>query len=229
MSLEATLDADPTQIASILDHTNVDPAATAAEIRTLCREVREHDFCSAVVVPYHAPLAHERLDGAANVVAVVGFPYGIQNASAKRAEVEALRPYVDEFDMVMNRTAFANGDDEAVIDDVAAVRDAVGDRPLKCIIESPTLDPEAITHATGLVESGGADYVKTAVGYDGPTTREEIDAIRAGIGDDTAIKASGGISTYEEAMAMVRAGASRIGASSSVEILESSRDHVADA
>jgi deoxyribose-phosphate aldolase len=92
MSLEATLDEDPTQIASILDHTNVDPAATAAEIRTLCREVREHGFCSAVVVPYHAPLAHECLDGAANVVAVVGFPYGIQNAPAKRAEVEALTP-----------------------------------------------------------------------------------------------------------------------------------------
>ena len=223
MSLESTLAAEPTQVASILDHTNVDPAATDEAVRTLCAAVREYGFCSAVVVPYHAPLAASCLEGEANVVAVVGFPYGIQNTAAKRAEVAALSAHVDEFDMVMNRTAFANGDDEAVIDDIAGVRDAVGDHTLKCIIESPTLTPAEIEHAAGLVESGGADFVKTAVGYDGPTTREEIEAIHDGISADTAIKASGGIHTYEEALEMVRAGATRIGASASVDIYESSR------
>ena len=223
MSLEATLRADPARVASIIDHTNVDPTATEAEIRTLCSEVLEHGFCSAVVVPYHAPLASELLAGEANVVAVIGFPYGIQNSAAKRSEVEALREHVDEFDMVMNRTAFANGDHEFVVDDVEAVKEAVGEKTLKCIIESPALTPPEIREAAGLVEEGGADFVKTAVGYDGPTDAEEIAAIRDAVGPGTEIKASGGIATFDEAMEMVAAGATRIGASSGVEIYESTQ------
>lgn len=223
MSLEDTLRDDPERIASILDHTNVDPTATEAAVRTLCEEVLEYGFCSAVVVPYHAPLARELLDGDANVVAVIGFPYGIQNSAAKRSEVEALREYVDEFDMVMNRTAFANGDRESVVDDVEAVKEAVGAKTLKCIIESPALTRPEIRRAAALVEEGGADFVKTAVGYDGPTDAAEIRAIREATGPDTHIKASGGISTFEEAIEMVAAGATRIGASSSVEIYESTQ------
>jgi deoxyribose-phosphate aldolase len=223
MSLEETLRDDPESVASIIDHTNVDPASTEADIRTLCEEVIEYGFCSAVVVPYHARLADELIGDSANVVAVVGFPYGIQNSAAKLAEIEALTEYVDEFDMVMNRTAFANGDDDAVVEDVAAVADAVGDRTLKCIIESPALSASEIRRAASLAEEGGADFVKTAVGYDGPTDPAEIEAIRDGIGPDTRIKASGGIGTFEEALEMVSAGASRIGASSGVEIYESTR------
>ncbi|EMA67840.1 deoxyribose-phosphate aldolase [Halorubrum aidingense JCM 13560] len=223
MSLEETLRADPGRIASIIDHTNVDPTATEAEIRTLCEEVLEYGFCSAVVVPYHAPLVSELLDGEANVVAVIGFPYGIQNSNAKRSEVEALLEHVDEFDMVMNRTAFANGDDDLVVDDVSAVKDAVGEKTLKCIIESPTLTPPEIRRAAELVEAGGADFVKTAVGYDGPTDAGEITAIRDAIGSATEIKASGGISSFDEALEMVAAGATRIGASSGVAICETTR------
>lgn len=223
MSLEDTLRDDPGRVASIIDHTNVDPTATEAEIRTLCEEVLEYGFCSAVVVPYHAPLASELLDGEANVVAVIGFPYGIQNSNAKRSEVEALLEHVDEFDMVMNRTAFANGDDDLVVDDVRAVKDAVGEKTLKCIIESPALTPPEIRRAAELVEAGGADFVKTAVGYDGPTDTGEITAIRDAIGSATEIKASGGISSFEEALEMVAAGATRIGASSGVAICETTR------
>lgn len=221
MSLVDTLKDDPEQVASLIDHTNVDPTATEAEIRDLCQEVREYGFCSAVVVPYHAELAAELLGDQANVVAVIGFPYGIQNAEAKQAEASALLEYVDELDMVMNRTAFANGNDEFVIEDIAAVKDAVGDTTLKCIIESPTLSEAEIERAAGLVEEGGADFVKTAVGYDGPTDLSEIEAIRRGIGPDTGIKASGGISNFETVLEMVSAGATRIGASSGVEIYES--------
>lgn len=223
MSLERTLRDDPEQIVSIIDHTNVDPAATEAEIRDLCEEVLEYDFCSAVVVPYHAELVSELVGEKANVVAVVGFPYGIQNSKAKRNEVEALLEYVDELDMVMNRTAFANGDHEFVVDDVKAVKDVVGEKTLKCIIESPALTPPEIRQAAELVEKGGADFVKTAVGYDGPTDAGEIEAIREGIGSATEIKASGGISSFEEAIEMVAAGATRIGASSGVEIYETTQ------
>lgn len=221
MSLFDALRDDPESVVSIIEHTNVDPAATEAEIRELCQEVLEYGFRSAVVVPYHAELAREILGDRANVVAVIGFPYGIQNSPAKRAEADALLEHADELDMVMNRTAFANGDDELVVDDIAAVKDAVGDRPLKCIIESPALSPEEITHAAELVERGGADFVKTAVGYDGPTEPREIEAIREGLDSSTQIKASGGIGSFEEVLEMVQAGASRIGASSGVEIYES--------
>ncbi|AGN02490.1 deoxyribose-phosphate aldolase [Salinarchaeum sp. Harcht-Bsk1] len=224
--LSATaLQENPERVASLVDHTNVDPAATRADIRQLCEEVLEYGFCSAVVVPYHAELAHEMVGDEANVAAVVGFPYGIQNSEAKRAECRAIAEFVDEFDMVMNRTAFANGDANAVVEDVEAVRDAVGDATLKCIVESPALSAEETTEAAELVEAGGADYVKTAVGYDGPTDPAEVEAIRRGVDPETGVKASGGISSFEEVLEMVEAGATRIGASSGVEIVESSREY----
>jgi deoxyribose-phosphate aldolase len=223
MSLEDTLLDDPADVVSIIDHTNVDPTATEAEIRELCRDVLDYGFRSAVVVPYHAELADRILDGRANVVAVIAFPYGIQNSTAKRNEAGELLEHVDELDMVMNRTAFANGDHEAVVEDVEAVAEAAGDRTLKCIIESPALSPSEIRRAAELVEDGGADFVKTAVGYEGPTDSAEVEAIREGISADTEIKASGGISDFETALEMVRAGASRIGASSGVEIYDSTR------
>lgn len=223
MSLESALRDDPERIVSVIDHTNVDPAATETEVRELCEEVLDYGFRSAVVVPYHAELVHELVGGSANVVAVIGFPYGIQNSRAKRAEVEALLEYVDEVDMVMNRTAFANGAHDLVVDDVRAVKDAVGETTLKCIIESPALTPAEIRRAAELVERGGADFVKTAVGYDGPTDPDEIAAIRDGIGSDTEIKASGGIGTFDEALEMVAAGATRIGASAGVSIYQSTQ------
>ncbi len=220
MTLKKTLTDSPEEIVSVIEHTNVDPTATEAEIRDLCQAVREYNFHSAVVVPYHARLAHELLDGSANVVAVIGFPYGIQNSRAKRAEVEELLDYVDELDMVMNRTAFANDADESVVEDVRAVKNVVGEKTLKCIIESPALSPDEIRTAAELAERGGADFVKTAVGYDGPTDPAEVQAIRHGISSETRIKASGGISTFDEALQMVQAGATRIGTSSGVEIYQ---------
>lgn len=224
MTLADELKANPERIASVIDHTNVDPTSTEAEVRALCEDVLEYGFCSAVVVPYHARLADEILGGRANVVAVVGFPYGIQNSEAKREEARELLEYADELDMVMNRTAFANGDDEFVVEDVEAVKDAAGDKPLKCIVESPALSPAEIARAAELVERGGADFVKTAVGYDGPTDPTEVEAIRDAVDSTTGIKASGGIRSFEAALEMIEAGATRIGTSSGVEICESIRE-----
>ncbi|MFW6017184.1 MAG: deoxyribose-phosphate aldolase [Halapricum sp.] len=217
------LRADPGQVASLIDHTNVEPDATEADVHELCREVREYGFCSAVVVPYHAELAAELVGDAANVVVVVGFPYGVQNTRAKRAEVEALSDHADELDMVMNRTAFANDDHEHVVEDVRAITEAVGEKTLKCIIESPTLSTAEIRTAAELVAAGGADFVKTAVGYEGGCDPAEVRAIREAIGPDVGVKASGGIHSFEEALEMVEAGATRIGASAGVDIVESTR------
>ncbi len=221
MTFTDVLEDDPDAIASVIEHTNVDPTATEEEIRTLCREVLDYGFHAAVVVPYHAPLAADLLDGRANVVAVVGFPYGVQNTEAKLAEARALLDHADELDMVMNRTAFANGDDDLVVRDVRAVKEAIDDRTLKCIIESPDLTQAEIRRAAELVAQGGADFVKTAVGYDGPTDASHIEVMRDAVGPDVGLKASGGIRTFDEAREMVAAGASRIGASASVEIYES--------
>jgi len=221
MSLADTLRERPAEIASVIEHTNVDPDPTEAEIRDLCETVVEYEFCSAVVVPYYAELAHDIVGDSANVAAVVGFPYGIQSTAAKQTEARALLSYVDEIDMVMNRAAFANGDDQSVVADIAAVSETVGDTTLKVIIESPALSPAEIERAAGLVKEGRADFVKTAVGYDGPTDPEDVAAIRETVGSEMGVKASGGIGSFEEALAMVRAGATRIGASSGVAIYES--------
>lgn len=216
----ASLETDPQSIASIIEHTNVEPDATRDEIEQLCQEVLDYGFHAAVVVPYHAKYAAELVGDAANVVTVIGFPYGIQNSAAKRAELEALVDVVDELDMVINRTAFANGDDNAVQDDIQAVVEAAGSTPVKCIIESPALEPSEIERAAQLVEAGGAAFVKTAVGYDGGTNPEDIRRI-ASVTEDVGIKASGGIGSFTEAKAMVEAGATRIGASSGDEIINS--------
>ena len=217
------LRSDPEQVASIIDHTNVEPDATEADIRKLCEEVRENGFCSAVVVPYHAEFVAEQLGAAANVTVVIGFPYGVQNTRAKQVEVEALSEYADELDMVMNRTAFANRDHECVVEDIRAVKETVGEQTLKCIIESPALSTDEIRTAAELVKEGSADYVKTAVGYEGGCDPGEVRAMREAVGPDVGVKASGGIDTFEEVLTMIEAGATRIGASSGVEIMESMR------
>lgn len=215
------LRSNPEQVVSLIDHTNVEPDATETNIRELCSEVREYNFCSAVVVPYHADLANELVGESANVVVVVGFPYGIQNSRAKQAEVEALLSQADEIDMVMNRTAFANGDYDQIVEDVRLVKEAVGEKTLKCIIESPTLSKDEIRTASELVAEGGADFVKTAVGYDGGCDPDEVQAMRDAVGSDIGVKASGGIGSFDDVLEMVEAGATRIGASSGVEIVES--------
>jgi deoxyribose-phosphate aldolase len=218
-----SLRADPTTVASIIEHTNVEPDATAADVRRLCTEVREYGFRSAVVVPYHAELAAELVGDVATVTVVVGFPYGVQNSRAKRAEVEALSEHADELDMVMNRTAFANDDHDCVVADVRTVKEAVGEKTLKCIIESPALTTEEVRTAAELVGEGGADFVKTAVGYTGNCNADEVRAMREAVGPDVGVKAAGGIHTFEEVLEMVDVGATLIGASAGVDIIDSIR------
>jgi deoxyribose-phosphate aldolase len=215
------LRADPERVVELIDHTNVEADSTTAEIRALCEEVLEYGFNAACVVPYHAELAADLLGDAADVVVVVGFPYGVQNSRAKRAEVEELLTHADELDMVMNRTAFANDDHEAVVEDVRAVKEATGGKTLKCIVESPALSDAEIRAAAELVKEGGADFVKTAVGYEGGCDPDEVRAMREAVGPDMGVKASGGIGSFEEVVEMVEAGATRIGASSGVAIVES--------
>lgn len=207
-----------TEVASRIEHTAVGPDISTADVRALANEVNVYDFRSAVVTPYHVRTADAVLADDSLLVTVIGFPYGINPTDAKLAEIEAVAEYVDEFDLVMNRIAFADGDHDVVIDDIHAVREAVGDHTLKVIIETPVLSSFEIETAAQLAVEGGADVVKTAVGYEGPASSRHVSLIRDTIGDRAQVKASGGIRTYNDLLEMIDAGADLIGTSSGVDI-----------
>lgn len=215
------LQQDPSKISPLIEHTNVNPASPKEDIRDLCKEVIDYDFHGAVVVPYHAEFAAELLGDQAEVIPVIGFPYGIQNPQAKQAEIEPVLEVADELDMVINRTAFANGDDDAVINDIRGITERVDDLPVKCIIEAGDLTDEEVHRAARLVERGGADFVKTAVGYGGPVSPEDVRIIDEAVSEDIGIKASAGYDDYTDVLEMVEAGASRIGTSVGDEIMDS--------
>ncbi len=212
------------ELEKYIEHTNVNPNCREENVRKLCKEAIRFNFHSVVVLPYYVKLARKLLEGTdIKVCTVIGFPYGIQNTKAKLAELEEVINFVDEIDTVMNRPAFKNGDYELVIKDVKALVNAcnpVG-KKVKVIIETPELSLDEIKTAARLVMEAGADFVKTAVGLKGPTRIEHVEAIKAVVGDSLGIKASGGIRTYRQALAMINTGATRIGSSHGVEIIES--------
>lgn len=213
-----TAPTDWSTVASHIEHTAVGPEVTTSDARALANEVNVYGFRSAVVTPYHAETVAEHLDEDRKLVVVIGFPYGIEPTVAKLAEFEAVRSWVDEVDLVMNRIAFADGDHDAVVDDIEQLAEAIGDRPLKVILETPVLSPFEIETAAGLAVDGGADVVKTAVGYDGPASPRQVALMRETVGTGVGVKASGGIRTYADVLEMLEAGADYIGTSSGVDI-----------
>jgi deoxyribose-phosphate aldolase len=210
----------PEKISQLIEHTNVKVESTKKDIQKLCSEVLRYKLYAGVVLPYHVKLAKKILKDRAKVVTVVGFPYGIQPTEAKVAEVENTFKYVDEFDMVMNRNAFLNKDYRYVVKDIKAVVKAAYPKAVKVIIETPTLNAKQIKIASKLVMRGGAHFVKTAVGYTGPTKVEDVKIIKSVVKDKIKIKASGGIRDFNQALEMIKAGASRIGTSHGVDIIK---------
>lgn len=204
-------------VAAIIEHTALGPSVTTRDARTLANEVNVYGFRSAVVTPYHVPTVREVLEDDRLLVAVIGYPYGIERPATKRAALEDIRDDVDEVDLVMHRIAFADGDFEAVRRDVAAVCDGFEGR-VKVIIETPTLSTYDIGEAAELAVAGGADVVKTAVGYEGPVATSHVSSIRRAVGEAVDVKASGGIATYDAVLEMVDAGADLIGTSSGIRI-----------
>lgn len=210
--------AEWSDVAARIEHTAVGPSVSTSDARTLANEVNVYGFRSAVVTPYHVEAVDSILDEGSLLVTVIGYPYGIEPTEAKICEFEVVADFVDEVDLVMNRIAFADGDHERVVEDIAAIRDAIGDRLLKVIIETPILSSFEIQSAARLAVDGGADVVKTTVGYDGPAATRHVSLIRETVGSEVAVKASGGIRTYNDVIEMIDAGADYIGTSSGVEI-----------
>ena len=211
-------------INSKIDHTLLKPEATSDMIENLCREALEFGFAAVCVNPYYVTRAKNLLKGSnIKVATVVGFPLGANTKEVKAFEArKAVEDGADEIDMVINIGALKNRDYEYVMEDIKAVVDAVeGKAIVKVIIETCLLTKEEKIKACKLSKEAGADFVKTSTGFStGGATIEDIILMKETIGDSMQIKASGGIRDFETAKAMIEAGASRIGASSSVKIVK---------
>jgi deoxyribose-phosphate aldolase len=212
-------------IAALIDHTILKPDATRDDVVKVCREARRYGFASVCVNPYWVPLVAEELRGSqVKVCTVVGFPLGATSTEAKVAETSAaLRSGAQEIDMVINVGALRSGDTDAVKNDIKAVVRTAHEASaiVKVILETALLDDAQKTLASQLCKQAGADFVKTSTGFAGSgATAHDVALMRAAVGPDMGIKASGGIRTLEDLRAMTAAGATRIGASASVKIVE---------
>jgi deoxyribose-phosphate aldolase len=219
-------------IASLIDHTLLRPEATRAEILQVCREARDHKFASVCVNAYWVPVVAAELAGSpVKVCTVVGFPLGATSTAAKVAETEAaVAAGAQEIDMVQNIGALRGGDRDAVRQDIEAVVACAHRRGaiVKVILETALLDDDQKTAACLLAKAAGADFVKTSTGF-GPAgaTAHDIELMRRAVGPAMGVKASGGIRTLEDFNKMVAAGATRVGASASVKIVEAARSAAA--
>jgi deoxyribose-phosphate aldolase len=214
-----------TTIAALIDHTLLRPEATREDILKLCREAREYKFASVCVNSYWVPLVAAELAGSpVKVCTVIGFPLGSTSTEAKSAETQAaLRAGAHEIDMVQNIGALRSGDYAAVQADIAAVVEVAhcAGAIVKVILETALLDDNQKIIACQVAKKAGADFVKTSTGF-GPSgaTIHDVQLMRRTVGPEMGVKASGGIRTLDDLKKMIDAGATRIGASSSVKIVE---------
>lgn len=216
-------------IAQLIDHTILKPETTSEQVRRLCEEALRYKFASACVNPFFVPLVAEIVRGSAvKVCSVAGFPLGATTTDAKVFEAhEAIQRGAHEIDMVMNVGALKFGDDGTVEDDIRRVAAAChhGNAICKVILENCLLTNEEKVRACKIAVRAGADYVKTSTGFNaGGATVDDVALMRATVGPKIGVKASGGIRTLEDLKKMVAAGATRIGTSSGVKIMQQARE-----
>ena len=211
------------ELARYIDHTLLKPDAKEGDIIKLCKEALEYKFASVCVNASHVKLAYSFLQGTeVRVCTVAGFPLGATTKEAKAFEAsQAIENGAAEIDMVINIGALKSGKLDAVKEDIREVAGVCKDKALlKVIIETCLLTDEEKVTACLLSMEAGADFVKTSTGFSvGGATAEDIKLMRRTIGPDMGVKASGGIRNLESALKMIEAGASRIGASASVSIV----------
>jgi deoxyribose-phosphate aldolase len=214
------------ELAKIIDSTNVKATATKSEIESLCKEAVQYGFRCAVVNPFYVKLAAKLLKGSnVKVCSTVGFPFGVSLPEIKALEaVKAVEDGAEELDMVINLSAFKSGDCDFVKRDIAAVVDVKRlskEIIVKVIIETAYLTRDEKIIACNLVKEAGADFVKTSTGFfGGGATVEDVRLMRQTVGKDMGVKAAGGIRTYADAVAMIKAGANRLGTSTAVAIIK---------
>ena len=217
---------DRATVASYIDHTLLKPEAGAGAIRVLCAEAVEHGFAAVCVNPYWVQLAASEVAGSpVKVATVIGFPLGANETAVKVCEAQqALASGADELDMVLNIGELKGGNQAAVEADIRAVVRAAGAAVVKVILETALLTNDEKLAACRAAQAAGAGFVKTSTGF-GPAGATVVDVrlMREAVGDAMGVKASGGIRTWEDCRAMIAAGASRIGTSAGVAIVQAVR------
>jgi deoxyribose-phosphate aldolase len=215
------------EIAAWIDHTLLKPEATARQIKKLCEEARLFHFATVCVNPVYVPLSRGLLkDSGTGICAVIAFPLGATLPEDKVHETRrAIKNGASEVDMVINLGALKGEEYALVLNDILFVTQEAHEhgKKVKVIIETALLNHREKILACLLAQAAGTDFVKTSTGF-GPSgaTVEDVDLMRRVVGPDTGVKAAGGIRTYTEALAMITAGASRIGSSAGVSILNES-------
>ena len=224
------------EFAKTVDHTLLKPDAAESDVRRLCREAAHYHFAAVCVLPCHVRLASRELRGTdVKVATVVSFPFGADATAVKVAAVrDAIQGGASELDVVMNISKFLSGEFAYVAEELAslngevsavAMNNGLNDAVLKVIIETAYLTDKMKRLAVQIVASSGADFVKTSTGFGpGGATPEDVALLREEAPEGLAIKASGGIRTLEDALDLLNAGASRLGASSSVRIMREAED-----
>lgn len=219
------------ELAKLIDHTVLGPTTDQAAVERVCEEATRYGFYSVCIPPTYVALARKLLrDTGVKVCTVVGFPHGQHKPEIKAFEAkEAVDDGADEVDMVINVAGLMSGDYPYVLSDIRAVREAIDKAPrpivLKVILECALLPDEQKEAGAILAKAAGADFVKTSTGFGpGGATTEDVALLRRVVGGTMGVKAAGGIRDYETALRMIEAGASRIGASKGIQIIEGAPD-----
>ncbi|KAA2278254.1 deoxyribose-phosphate aldolase [Staphylococcus haemolyticus] len=209
--------------AKFIDHTLLKPESTRQQIDQIIDEAKEYNFKSICVNPTHVKYAAERLnDSDVLVCTVIGFPLGANTTATKIFETEdAIKNGASEIDMVINIGALKDGRFEDVQKDIEGVVGAANGKTVKVIIETVLLSDEEKVKASELAKAAGADFVKTSTGFaGGGATPEDVKLMKDTVGDELEVKASGGVRSLEDFNKMIDAGATRIGASAGVQIIQ---------
>lgn len=210
------------QLAAYIDHTVLKADATAAQIEKLCAEARQHKFFSVCVNGSWVAAARHFLDGTdVKVASVVGFPLGAMSSDTKRFETEAaIDDGAHEIDVVLNVARLKDGDDKYVLRELTDVAEAADERIVKVILETCLLTDAEKVRACKIVVESGAHFVKTSTGFNtGGATIADVKLMRETVGPKFGVKASGGIRDTKSALAMIEAGATRLGTSASIAIV----------
>ena len=228
ITAQSGVTAVPQDITKYIDHTLLKPEATPAEIEKLCKEAKEYRFAAVCVNPPYVKQCADYLRGAGVAIAVVvGFPLGAHTTETKVFETkQAVANGATEIDMVINIGALKAKQYDLVREDIRAVCDAAhaGNAIVKVIIEAALLTDDEKVRACELSKEAGADFVKTSTGFGpGGATAHDVALMARAVGGELGVKAAGGIRNYEQAQAMIQAGATRIGASAGVKIVAEAR------
>jgi deoxyribose-phosphate aldolase len=223
-SVRSEISAFDVKLARMIDHTLLKPEATLQEIESLCAEAKQYGFASVCVNPGYVKLCADLLrNSGVKVCAVIGFPLGATSSATKAFETErAMKHGASEVDMVINIGMLKSGEYDYVEHDIFAVVDAAHRLRgiVKVIIETGLLNDDEKVKACALAKHAGADFVKTSTGFvKGGATVEDVALMRKVVGPELGVKASGGVRTKEQALALIASGATRIGASASIKIV----------